>query len=87
MTYPSDILCECSAQDGTCHGSDTPHPTHDAKVLTAEPQWYNVGDNDFSESNNAASANALDGPADEHVGEILRHGGDNRSNTEEENSD
>ena len=52
--------------------------------MSSQAQRDQVCDNHLAEGDEAATADALDGPADEHVGEVVRHGGDDRPDEEED---
>lgn len=84
---PISFLREGTADDGTRHRPDCPHHRQEAKVLPALAQRDQVGDDDLGQRDDAATADALDGPADEDHGEVVCDAGNNGANREEDEGD
>ncbi len=64
--------------------SKRPSRTYQTKPFSTKSEWHEVRYDDLRQCDNPTSANPLDGPSHQHVGEILSNRSDNRSHKEED---
>ena len=67
----------------TCHATNCPDDADESKVVASFAERDHVGDDDFCDSNDASPASTLDGPTNEHHGEIMCYRANNGADGEE----
>ena len=80
---PGTCLGEGTSNQRTGHATDGPDDTDESKVVASLAEGHHVRDEDFRESDNTSPARTLDGTANKHHGEVLRHRADNGADSEE----
>lgn len=86
MAYPRYSLRERATNDGTGNRTYAPHGANDSKPLASLPQRYQVSDEDFSQSNEPATSDTLEGSADKKGSEPIGRRSNNGADEEEDQS-
>lgn len=64
-----------------------PSCAYDGEPIPPKFKWHQVRDDDLRENDDPTPTNTLNGPADQHVGEVLRQCSNERPHQEEDEGD
>ena len=86
MTYPRRSLRKCATDDRSSDRSYAPHCANNPEPLASLPQGHHVSDQNFGESDKAATSNTLQGSANKKRSERVRRRSDDGTDKEEDKS-
>ena len=86
MAYPRRTLRKGATDDGTSDRTYAPHSAYDPKPLASLPQWHQISDEDFGQSNEPATSNTLKRSADKKRSKTIGRRSNDGTDEEEDQS-